>query len=58
MLTDKDVMEFFDDIESPEADLWPDRLCMAFKLFNDTERFVEVFRRLNVLENRRFCGWY
>ena len=35
MLTDKDVMEFFDDIESPEADLWPgSRLYGIRKIFN------------------------
>ncbi|WP_172371637.1 sigma-70 family RNA polymerase sigma factor [Sporosarcina jiandibaonis] len=38
MQTEEDVLEFLNDIESPETDQWSDRLCQAFKVLNDAER--------------------
>jgi hypothetical protein len=45
MQTEEDVLEFLNDIEGPESDLWSDRFCRAFKVLNDAERICPlVFR--------------
>jgi hypothetical protein len=38
MLTEEDVLEYLNDVESPETIQWSDRLCQAFKGLNDAER--------------------
>jgi RNA polymerase sigma factor (sigma-70 family) len=38
MQTEEDVLEYLNDVESPETIQWSDRLSQAFKVLNDAER--------------------
>jgi RNA polymerase sigma factor (sigma-70 family) len=44
MQTEEDVLEFLNDIESPESNQWSDWLCQVFKVLNDAEReFIQWY---------------
>ncbi|QUW21285.1 sigma-70 family RNA polymerase sigma factor [Sporosarcina sp. Marseille-Q4063] len=44
MQTEEDVLEFLNDVESPETIQWSDRLSQAFKVLNDAEReFIQWY---------------